>query len=242
MKDTEYVPIDRNHLAMQIGSTTRREQFTRADYYNALPTIQEALKKSSSFVPQTKYAGILYPEEAVAMLQLSRSRHWPGYSPDGVLEYCLVEWMSKIEQSPEEYAQNLFNALHELDCLEGVYLRLNHDVIALMDMSTIRITTPIGSTVHKKRPRRDVLIGETRKRVKTFLQKEGKFAGHIDVVYSGLQRVHATYDLEQSLLSWMGYIIVRTIAENFQPAIFGNRLVIEQQRVGIPGPPPNHPQ
>ena len=71
----DYIPIDRNHLAIQMGSTARRDKFTRADFEKAIAHIEIALNTNPIILPKLKYSNKLYPAEAALILQLSRTRH-----------------------------------------------------------------------------------------------------------------------------------------------------------------------
>ena len=122
MKDhpnIDYIPIDRNHVAIQCGSTTRRDTFTPQDYDKAIEFIKLALNEHPIVLPELKYANELYPIEAATILQLSRTQHWPGYEPDAVLEFCLMSWFKRDVVDPGEFSSLLFKALAEMDCLNG---------------------------------------------------------------------------------------------------------------------------
>jgi|19_taG_2_1085344.scaffolds.fasta_scaffold00118_15 hypothetical protein len=239
--NVDYIPIDRNHLAMQMGSNTRREAFTRDDFEDAMVHINLALHEHPIVLPGLKYANELYPIEATTILQLSRTSHWPGYEPDVVLEKCLTIWLERKIDDPNIYSVSLLRALEELDCLEGVYLRLNFDAVAQPEISSVRITTPLGTTTQKREPRKSVLMGAARKRIREFLKGQQKYSANLNPIYSGLQRIYQTYDLEQSLLSWMGYLVVRSVANTSQPVIAGNQLLIAQQPKENSSPTPNSP-
>jgi len=243
--DTKYVPIDRNYWATASGSTSRRQKFTKSDYERAMMHINLALQEHPVVLEGMRHCNELYPIEAASILQLSRTKWWPGFDVDAVLEACMTEWLQRKVQGAHEddyiatFSKLLLNALEELKCLEGVYLRLNHDVVAQPDLSSVRIVTPVGTVTHRTEPRRNVLMGAVRERVRTLLQSQNAYANQLDVIYNGLQRIHQTYNLEQSLLSWMGYLIVRSVAANQQPIITENQLLIAQQQPRIEAPNPN---
>jgi hypothetical protein len=238
----KYVPLDRNHLAAQMGSDQRRRKFS-TDYGHATAHIEKALREDVVLRYEGKYVDILYPERAAEILQLSRTRYWPGYEVDAVLEACLTKWIKENVGDLDEYARILYEAIIELECTDGLFLRLNHDVVAQPDTSTIRVSTTQGSVeVGSGQPRRQVLMGRARQHMKVLLQREGQYASSLDVIYNGLKRIHDSHTIEQSLLSWMGYLVVRSIAENHQPVISENRLLIEQRQEDNSSPTPNSQQ
>lgn len=232
----KYVPLDRNHLAAQMGSNRRRKTLSAAEYQRQMDRIAEVLKERGIgyghlMMSEAQYEDTLYPRQAALILTLSRTRYWPGFEVDAILEACLSQWIKENVENLDDYARQLYEAILELDCIDGLFLRLNHDVVAQPDTSTIRVSTSHGSVeVGSSQPRRQVLLGKARQHMKTLLQREGQYMGSLDHVYAGLKNIHDSHNIEQALLSWMGYLIVRSLAENHQPVISGNRLLIEQRQ------------
>lgn len=227
----KYVPISLSLLAKRIKSGRFREDFTAADYRNALTHIRIALSEVGGPLVafgDYKYADKLYPRDALTVLALSRTRFWPGFDTDAVLETMLSQWLQQVIENYTIFARRLFEAAHERDCLDGIFLRLNHDIIIQPEVTRISIATKFGAVTQEREPRRQVLTGEARERVKRFLQQQRKFTGEINIVYEGLSRIYRQYDLEQSLISWMGYLVMRAIAQgsDMQVRISGKKLLM----------------
>lgn len=181
-----------------------------------------------------RYMGEVYPAEAAEALLLSGTNHWTGANLDDALEGILLIWLKdKDPDDIQEYVEALANAIEELKCMEGVYLRLNLNTIAQAAPDSIRIRTHFGEISQTKLPRKGVFAGELREKMKFFLAKQGKFAGNLNTVYSGLARIGQEYSPEQTLLSWMGYVVVRAMAENSKSPKLGggSQLLIEDQSV-----------
>jgi hypothetical protein len=184
-------------------------------YKNALKTIERLLKEHH-WRPFTSeeyhYTNILYPADALTILAFSRSIHWPtSLQPDFVLETLLLNWLRTI--SITNYTKDLFEAMQKLKCEDGMFLRLNFDTIAQPDMTSIKIYNTEIKTEQNK-PKSTAFTGELRRNMRQFLIDYGRFTTNIDTLYTGLETIHYQYNLEQSLLSWMGYIIVKGLIKN----------------------------
>jgi len=208
-----YIPINRHSLV------TNKRFDTKIDLSKI--KIDEALSQYYVSQPKSKYINILYPKEAIDILCLSRSDKWPiNGPPDPILEKVLTLWL-RDRIDPNQYSIQLFEAIKKLDCLDGVYLRLNFDIITQPTATYIKVD---GVTKNKSKTQ---FSGETRIRIKQFLKQDGKYLSHIDDVYNGLRRIHEQYDLEQSLLAWMAYLVIKAVAENAQPHLRNNQLLLE---------------
>jgi hypothetical protein len=177
--------------------------------------------------------GKLYPREAVEAMLLARTRHWPGYKLDDVLESMMYKFV-KEHPNPQQFAHDLGEAIHETESMEGVLLRLNLQTVAKPSLESISIRTQFGTVTQSKIPRRTAFTGDLREKMKFWLQQQGAFTPHIEVVYRGLQRIDEQYSTEQKLLSWMGYLVTRTMAENAKQKKLkggGGHLLLEDRSV-----------
>lgn len=133
-------------------------------------------------------------------------------------------------------------AIDARDCMDGVFLRLNLNAIAKPENNQITIIS--GQTVNHKwmtqqrptkevtitrTPKKDAFVGQLRDKIKQFLQSQNRYTSSIDAVYSGLHKSHISFDFEQALLGWMGYLILRTIAEKADGIRMNNKSILVQR-------------
>lgn len=176
--------------------------------------------------------GKLYPKEAVEAMLLARTQYWPGYKLDDVLEGMMYKFV-KEHPNPQQFAHELGEAIRDTDCMAGVMLRLNLQAIAKPSLESISVRTQFGTVTQTKIPRRTAFIGDLREKMKFWLKQQGAFTPHIEVVYRGLARIDQEYSTEQKLLSWMGYLVTRTMAENAKQTKLkggGGHLLLEEGR------------
>jgi hypothetical protein len=147
-----------------------------------------------------RHAGSLYPAEALEVL--AESRDEPEVPIDGTMERLLGSWIASHITDYPAYVQDLFAAINKLKCLPGVYLRLN---LACLAQPTMR---PQGG-ISFDGP--EIFVGKRRRQVRRFLMEQRLFSPHIQQVYDGLREAHNSYSLEQALLGWMGYLIVKRV-------------------------------
>lgn len=230
-----YVPWSRNDLVIEtMRSHTYKESYAKNDYLRDKQLVDAALYEHGNIVADKnnhKHIDKFYPEYAMRALILSRTQYWPDCDIDAFLEAVLTEWLSKHLDDPEEYVYELFEAIEKEKCMSGTFLRLNLNVVAQPGADNITISAGQTARIHPhwhvdnrpkqpvqqvritKEPRKDVFTGNLRRKVKQFLQQQNKFTGNINVIYNGLKRNHDTFTHEQSLLGWMGYLVLRAIAE-----------------------------
>jgi hypothetical protein len=148
-----------------------------------------------------RHAGSLYPTEALEMLVASREE--PDVPIDGQMERMLGSWIANSIVDYPIYIQDLFRAIHKLKCLPGVYLRLNLACLAIPPMRRQGEAGDDGP---------EVFTGWRRRRMRRLLGEHKLYCPHIQQVYDRLREIHYTYNLEQALLGWMGYLIVKRVA------------------------------
>lgn len=226
----DYIPWTRNEdIIATMQSRTYKATYTRADYTRDKRIIHKAMYKHGNItINDCKYLDKFYPTLAMQALILSRTKQGLPIDIDAFLEAVLVEWLSKCMDKPDEYVSDLLEAIENEKCMSGTLLRLNLNAIAEPKYDNITIDTSFqeNTDIHPRwkqpktqpirlvqQPRKEVFTGKLRKQMRQFLKDQQAFTSDIDVIYNGLKRNHETYTYEQSLLSWMGYLVIRTIAE-----------------------------
>lgn len=190
-------------------------QYTHADYEQESEMIAECLKEVGGplqVFDGFKYHDILYPAEALSILAMSRQM-LEHFNPDNLLEAKLAEWLQRNVIDYNQYSLKLFEAIGELGCMEGVYLRANLLIIAPPEPTRVRIAggNRRRPQVVERVPHKS--LGSTqRRRLRDMLVEKKRFDGNLNSVYHRLGRLHTQYNLEQALLSWMGYILMKTAA------------------------------
>ena len=179
-----------------------------------------------------RYMDKIYSTEAAEALLLSGTSYWPGADLDDILEGMLLLWLkNKNPDHIREYVAALSEAINESNCMEGIYLRLNLNTVTHPLPDSIRIHTHFGTVSQTKPPHKSAFTGELRNKMKSFLHREGQYIGNLNTIYDGLARIKQEYTLEQTLLSWMGYIVVRAMVENSKGQSKGRQLLIEDSSV-----------
>lgn len=203
-------------INQHMKSGKHREYFGEAELKQALAHISHALLKLGPIVDETQfvYSGILYHPLAPSILELSRSDYWTGHDIDGVLEGLLKSWLKETKPNYDEFMKTLFEAIYNLECIQGVLLRLNFDAVSQPAHSRTIINTRFGTITKESEPRHQVLLGTAREEAKRLLSNQKQFSRDLNHITNGLRSIHQTYTLEQTLISWMGYIILRAIIES----------------------------
>ena len=179
-----------------------------------------------------RYIDKIYSTEAAEALLLSGTSYWPGTDLDDILEGILLLWLkNKNPDHIREYVATLSDAINESNCMEGIYLRLNLNTVTHPLPDSIRIHTHFGIVSQTKPPHKSAFTGELRNKMKSFLHREGQYIGSLNIIYDGLARIKQEYTLEQTLLSWIGYIVVRAMVENSRGQSKGGQLLIEDSSV-----------
>lgn len=145
-----------------------------------------------------KYAGTLYPEEALDILAKSRNPQ-SAFNPDNMLTECLGNYITTNYALPE-YAEKLYKAINKRSCLNGVLLRLNNHLQTQIDIT--------GKTAKQINH-----IKQSRQKIRTFLQSNDCHITSRDTIYGGLATIHWQHDLEQALLGWAGAILIIIMSE-----------------------------
>lgn len=158
------------------------------------------------------YTNQLYPSIAIDILAFSRSSRWSTGSPDQLMEEIIAAWL-KTRVNPDQYFIELFHAIENSGCLDGVYHRLN--LMAIMkpeQPNIIKIITKYGSqTIAEDKPTKYKPFEDedTKNAVKEFLKEKEKFIETLSSVCYELKEDFRLYNLEQSLLAWIGYLVLR---------------------------------
>ena len=163
---------------------------------------------------ELQYANILYPLDAAKIILLS----WTGKISEDIdetIEKLFKEWYVKNGLKEDEYTKELWTAIQHLDCKLGVQYRLNVDALTQLIPQRTEISTKFGrirceSNLHKteKKP----LSKEAKHKIRALFSKD--FISNINVLYNHIGGIKSNYTIEQTILSWIGYIVVRTIAEH----------------------------
>lgn len=161
--------------------------------------------------PHFTYADILYPASALDKLALSRTPLWDkSINIDTKLKSMLGQWLRAVKDY-REYAAQLFAAIHLRKCEDGVFLRLNLECLAPPDISTTTISVR-GRTITLQKPTRTTIT--MRDNLKRFLSEHRRYIADMNTIYDRLKTIHVSYDLEQALLGWAGFLVLRAAAKN----------------------------
>jgi hypothetical protein len=226
-----YVPLSPGlSFVRELQANKNIHTFTPQDYQEALRKIDRALTKLGGPLTTDSfpYADRLYPKEALTILALSRTCFWPGDDVDAILETMLTQWLRETISDTRAYTHMLWDAINTLGSSQGVFLRLNLNCVAGISQNRITVTTRFGTVTQERAPRRDTLQGVARERIKNFLRHQNAYCPDLSIVYNRLKQIHNQYNLEQALVGWMGYVVLRTIPEGGN-----NRFNSEQQRLLI---------
>jgi len=216
--DHDYVPpppkpeptYDRSRYVMSnMKSSVTKERLSPQQAEAYVRVIKNAVTQHGNiYIDQSHYPNIgkLYPREAVEAMLLAQTKHWPGYKLDDVLESIMYKFV-KEHPDPQKFAHDLGEAIRDTECMDGVLLRLNLQTIANPSVESISIKTKFGTVTQSRIPRRTAFVGDLREKMRYWLQQQGAFTPHIEVVYRGLNRIDKQYSEEQKLLSWMGYLV-----------------------------------
>lgn len=168
--------------------------------------------KRYGYENQYKYTSILYPSLALNILALSRSSHWRGFGPDKLIEEIIAKYISE-HCNIDNYERELFKAITDRDCLDGVYYRLNYMILltnVMPDKTTVATKYGVYSHIEKIEPEAAPFYDlKTKEAIKEFLVEKDAYDDKIASVTGKIQKIYKEYDLEQSLLAWVGYIILR---------------------------------
>lgn len=164
--------------------------------------------------PGFTYTDQLYPLEALSILAVSRADGYQ-FQPDDLLEQFLGDWLRERRGDARDFTRLLFAAIQDRDCADGTIWRLNHYVTAPYNIR--------GWSPAKCREE-----AQSRRRIGNFLRENKTLVRNADKIYMGLAKVHQRFDLEQSLLSWMGYIVIKRLAalDAVPVKYHGNRLML----------------
>ena len=175
---------------------------------------QYELDKVTFIEGELQYANTLYPLDAARIILLS----WTGKISEDIdetIEVLFKEWYVKNNLKEDEYTKELWTAIQHLDCKLGVQYRLNVDAITQLVPQKVHINTKFGrikceSNLHKteKKP----LSKEAKCKIRALFSKD--FINDINILYNHIGGLRSNYTIEQTILSWIGYIVVRTIAEH----------------------------
>lgn len=158
-----------------------------------------------AYIWKPVYINELYPKFAIETLILSRfDQKWPVWTTiDNVLYHimdCWIrEWISNNKTTAQEYIQVLSCAIKSLNCEEGMYIKLNMDLLStsMSIQYKDRIIAPRNINT------------ENKKLLKDALQKLNQYYTNVDKLYQKAKQIHDEYTIEQSLISWIGFITTK---------------------------------
>lgn len=212
--DIDYVPFHSDEMILSIIKNLSHEsEYTQSKYQSDRIRIEAILSKLGGeleFV-DCKYADKLYPRLALSILALSRTNNWPyDINIDKYLEAMLVEWSHNNINDPQTYVSDLLSAIDHRQCINGILTRLNYHVLVQDEDDEIVIR---GIEI-KKPIKQQNFNSDLKRKIAIFLKSQNNFTNKISEVYKTLSNNHESYDHEQALMSWMGYLIIKTIAQN----------------------------
>lgn len=207
MQEQKYAPLSDQALAAL-------HQPASADFGRMLATIRgllETVKLYRHLSEPAKYKGVLYPADALRLLEYAREFPWPGRpSADDTISAYISDWCERTQPvTPREYVEKVFAACRELGCLDAAFDRLNLLAIALPEQDRITISTSQGST--SKIQRHNGLSSAGRLRAVEFLRSQHHFEQNISLLYDRLERWNRHATLEACLLSWIGSLTLKSL-------------------------------
>lgn len=134
------------------------------------------------------------------------SRH-PKYqfNPDALLKAIMIKWI--VDQKPirSSFITQLFIAIDDLKCMDGVILRLNLDVVPFLDQ-------PSSRNSHQK--------------IEKFLRQHNFYDASSSC--DKLKAANCAYSLEQSILTLIGYLVIGAAIDAYENNIkfYNNRLLV----------------
>jgi hypothetical protein len=217
----DYVPaeelyVQSRHIMSSMKSSVTKERLSPAQAATYIKEIKNAvIQHGNIHIDESHFPniGILYPREAVEAILLARTKYWPGYKLDEVLESIMYKFFME-HPDVQEFVHGLGEEIEKTKSLKGVLLRLNLQAIAPSATESISIKTKFGTIKQTKIPRHTAFVGEIREKMQSWLQQQKAFNPNIRAVYHNLEQLDKEYSDEQKLLSWLGYIVTRAMAEN----------------------------
>ena len=207
---TDYTSIDLSSHALAAFRSQSISHSRAIDTVNALLDVRECPRHQ---VEQAKYQGVLYPADALGLLEYSKSCGWPaGSTADDAISAYLLNWCETHQRlTPHDYAKRILAVCQELKCLDNAYDRLNLLALAPQDPDRITIATKAGSvtTVSEQR----IMSPATKERIRQFLLKQHHFYPDLSVLYNRLEAWNRTCTLEASLIGWICSLLLKSIAE-----------------------------
>jgi len=217
---TEHEPIDLSEVVKQ---NFRKSSDASFNILDVVTKIHKGIVAHGNIsTDDLVYADRLYPRLMAETLLLSRTttQHWPFRNHpnqqflDLVLEKLLGQWVRSNVTDQREYMRNLLLAIQHEKCINGMLCRLNLHIVAQPTRGKIEITTSRFKAVHVERLERDAATGNAKELITKFLRSQKFNIVGIDAVYQQLSDIDRYYSIEKTLLSWIGFTIVRALAEN----------------------------
>lgn len=212
--DIDYVPFHSDEMILSIIKNLSYEsEYTQSKYQSDKIRIEKILSRLGGELEfaDCKYADKLYPRSALSILALSRTNNWPyEINIDKYLEIMLVEWSRNNINDPQTYVSELLAAINDRECINGILTRLNYHIL-VQDEDDEIIIRGIGI---KKPVKQQNFNVDLKRKIAAFLKSQNNFTNKMSEVYKALSDNHGLYDHEQALMSWMGYLIIKTIAQN----------------------------
>lgn len=225
---TEYVPYQLSDHVFERFKSGRVQKRSAAELWYITSIVESLI--SDFYLPESDltYTNILYPHDVAKILSMSKTDKWPSnYDVDEIIEYIITKWIKKTVINPTEYLNKLWSAIKDTECEIGMMTRLNIDAISKVNIEKVMIITKRGTIVQEQINKKPTLTNEAKTYIKQLLNDQ--FINNIDILYNRIKSLHNSYTIEQTLLSWIGYIAVRTIISTASaPIAFNNRLLIQQ--------------
>lgn len=225
----EYVPYP---LSDHIFKTFKSGKIQKRSSREILATIDSLRPILANFyLPESEltYTNILYPHDVAKILALSRTDKWPNYNIDEIVEFIVTNWIKENVKNPSKYLTDLWNAIRKTECEIGMMARLNADAIAKTSFDRVKISTKYG-VITQESHQKSTLDTATRQKIKHLLQHE--FVNDSNILYERISALHRHHTIEQTILSWIGYMAVRTILiSSPAPIAFNGQLLIQQPKM-----------
>ena len=224
--NTEYVPYQLSDHVFKNFKDGKIIKKSTSDIISIINNINPML--ASFYLPESEliYTNDLYPHQVAKLLALSNTDKWPGYDVNELVEFILAKWLKEYVDDPSEYLVNLWNAIIKTNCEDGMMARLNIDIITKPFNERIIINTKNGKITQEIQSPQ--LTNAIKQRIKQLLQD--RFISSNNILYEKISALHRHYTIEQKILSWIGYIAVKTIIiSSPAPITFNGRLLIQSK-------------
>lgn len=203
-----------NQLSTDIHNAIESKANNNAEPYGLSDAISAVAEHGSKVVlPICQYSDILYPDALLKIITMQRQGKINIYGQmfDDLCEYIMVKWIKSNHSDKHEYIRKLVKAMKLQDCTNELIVRLQAEATKPRDGV---INVKLHSELNRAYIATSVVSAKTQHKIKEFLSHYKIGLSNIDDIDAKMKSAIRTCNLEQTVLSWLGCIIIKSILES----------------------------